>query len=101
MPNSDFQNRRPKRITAVILIVLLALVFSLIIFGLGQLNPTGIADLLAALFNRRDNNTQEGIDPDYAAILDQLTATPPTPPTNICTPSPTPTAPAAPPAPSP
>lgn len=83
MPNSDSQNRRPKRITAVILIVLLALVFSLIIFGLGQLNPTGIADLLAALFNRRDNNTQEGIDPDYAAILDQLTATPTTPPTPI------------------
>lgn len=83
MPNPDSKNRRPQRITAIVLIVLLALIFSLIIFGLGQLNPTGIADLLASLFNRGDNSAQEGIDPNYAAILDQLGAAPTAPPTPI------------------
>lgn len=83
MPNPASRNLRPKHIAAIVLIVLLALVFSLIIFGLGQLNPTGIADLLASLFNRGDNDIQEGIDPDYAAILEQLADAPTSPPTPI------------------
>ena len=83
MPNSDSKNRRPQRMTAIVLIVLLALIFSLIIFGLGQLNPTGIADLLASLFNRGNNSAQEGIDPNYAVILDQLAGVSTAPPTPI------------------
>lgn len=83
MPNPASRNLRPKHITAIVLIVLLALVFSLIIFGLGQLNPTGIADLLASLFHRGDSNTPESIDPDYAAILDRLNGAPVTPLTPI------------------
>lgn len=83
MPNSDSQNRRPQRITAVVLIVLLALVFSLVIFGLGQLNPTGIADLLASLFNRNSGSEQEEIDPHYAAILDRLADAQTTPPSPL------------------
>lgn len=83
MPTPSSSNRRPPRITAIVLIVLLALIFSLIIFGLGQLNPTGIADLLAALFSRENDSTHKNMDPDYAAILDQLADTPSAPPTPI------------------
>ena len=83
MPKPDSPKCRPPRVSAIILIVVLALVFSLIIFALGQLNPTGIADLLANLFDRGNNSTQEDVDPDYAAILDQLSNSPTSPPTDI------------------
>ncbi|MBE6576487.1 MAG: hypothetical protein E7654_09485 [Ruminococcaceae bacterium] len=83
MPRPDSRNRRPPRISAIILIVALALVFSLIIFGLGQLNPTGIADLLATLFNRDNDSTYEKDDPDYAVILEQLTGASTAAPTPI------------------
>ena len=53
------------------MIVLLALVFSLIIFALGQLNPTGIADLLANLFDRGNNSTQENALSELADSIRQ------------------------------
>ncbi|MBQ2768113.1 MAG: hypothetical protein IJF49_08580 [Clostridia bacterium] len=72
MPKQKHPSAAPSLPPSVLLILILALVFALVIFGLAQLKPTGIADFLANLFGNDRDNPQENIAPEYALLLEQF-----------------------------